>query len=67
MDLRAAAGTALLIDAAGTLLSPTSSIVETYARFARSFGGTRTPEEIAAFTEAPLGPTSEGDSSVEPI
>ncbi|MEM7158673.1 MAG: HAD-IA family hydrolase [Myxococcota bacterium] len=48
MDLRAAPGTALLIDAAGTLLSPSASIVETYARFARGFGGTKTPKEIGA-------------------
>ena len=44
---------ALLLDAAGTLLHPREPIAATYARFARSYGCTRSAAEIgAAFSQA---------------
>lgn len=48
MDLRAAPDTALLLDAAGTLLRPAESVVRTYARFADRFGSAATEASIAA-------------------
>ena len=45
--------TALLLDAAGTLLRPREPIAATYARFAGPYGCTRSSAEIgAAFGEA---------------
>lgn len=45
---RAAPGTALLLDAAGTLLRPAESVARTYARIAARFPGTASEAEIAA-------------------
>ncbi|MCA9648602.1 MAG: HAD-IA family hydrolase [Myxococcales bacterium] len=45
---RAAPDTALLIDAAGTLLRPAESVPRTYARFAARFGARASEAEIAA-------------------
>lgn len=43
----AAPGTALLLDAAGTLLRPTEPVAETYARVARAHGVEADPRAIA--------------------
>lgn len=45
---RAAPDTALLIDAAGTLLRPSEPVAHTYARIAARFPGTASEREIAA-------------------
>src|SRR5215207_6253676 len=43
----AAPGTALLLDAAGTLLRPAEPVAETYARFAARFDEQVSPEQVA--------------------
>ena len=43
----AAPGTALLLDAAGTLLRPSEPVAETYARFAARFDEHVSPEQVA--------------------
>lgn len=45
---RAGPGTALLLDAAGTLLHPAVPVAETYARLARAHGARVEVEEVAA-------------------
>lgn len=45
--LRAAVGTALLLDAAGTVLRPAAAVAEIYARFAVQHGGRATVQEVA--------------------
>lgn len=47
MALVAAPGTALLLDAAGTLLRPTEPVAETYARFAARFDELVSPAQVA--------------------
>lgn len=47
MPLVAAPGTALLIDAAGTLLRPAEPVPETYARFAARFDELVSPAQVA--------------------
>lgn len=47
VTLVAAPGTALLLDAAGTLLRPAEPVAETYARFAERFDEQVTPAQIA--------------------
>lgn len=45
---RAAEGTALLLDAAGTLLRPAEPVARTYVRFARRFGGIPDEREVSS-------------------
>lgn len=47
VPLVAAPGTALLLDAAGTLLRPAEPVAETYAHFAARFGARVTPPQVA--------------------
>jgi REG-2-like HAD superfamily hydrolase len=46
--LVAAPDTALLLDAAGTLLHPAESVPQTYARFASRYGAQVEPQQVAA-------------------
>lgn len=47
VPLVAAPGTALLLDAAGTLLRPVEPVAETYARFAARFDAPVSPAQVA--------------------
>jgi hypothetical protein len=47
VSLVAAPGTALLLDAAGTLLRPVEPVAETYARFAARFDEQVSPAQVA--------------------